>query len=149
MEGVDDVACREEEEGFEEGVRHEMEHAGGVGADAHGQEHVADLAHRRIGEDPLDVNLRGPDGGREERGHPADHGDRSGGGRRPIVELMHAGDQVDAGRHHGGGVDQGGDRGRAFHGVGKPGMERELRGFRHGTHQQEQADGGDDGPAFG
>ena len=37
-----------------------------------------------------------------------------------------AGDHVDAGGDHGGGVDQGADRRGAFHGVGQPDVEGNL-----------------------
>ncbi len=148
VERVDDVAGREKEERFEEGVGHEMEHAGAVSADPNREEHVADLTHRRVGEDALDVDLGGADGRRVKGGDPTDHGDGRGRARRPVVEQVHARHQVDAGRDHGGGVDQRRYRGRAFHGVGQPGVERELRRFRHRADQQEQADGGDDGSAF-
>ena len=51
-------------------------------------------------------------------------------GRRGELEKRRAaGDQVDAGGDHGGGVDQGADRGGAFHGVGQPDVQRELGGF--------------------
>ncbi len=44
-----------------------------------------------------------------------------------------------AGGHHGGGVDQGRDRRRAFHGVRQPGVQQELRRLAHGAHEQQQA----------
>ena len=37
-------------------------------------------------------------------------------------------------------MDQRRDRGRAFHGVGQPGVQQELRRFAHGPHEQPQAD---------
>src|SRR5207245_3026868 len=43
VEGVNHVAGGHEEERLEKRVGHEMEHAGGVGTDAHRQDHVADL----------------------------------------------------------------------------------------------------------
>ena len=49
---------------------------------------------------------------------------------------------VDAGGDHGGRVDQRGDGRRACHGVGQPDIERKLRRFAAGAHQQQQADGG-------
>ena len=51
---------------------------------------------------------------------------------------------VNAGGDHGGGVDQGGNRGGAFHGVGQPDVQRNLRGLAARAHQQQQRDSGQD-----
>ena len=53
-------------------------------------------------------------------------------------------DHVDAGGDHGGGVDERGDRRGAFHGVGQPDVERDLRGLAGGADEQQQADGGEE-----
>ena len=106
VEGMDDIAGRHEEQRFEERMRHEVKHARGVSADPNGQEHVPDLAHRGVGEDPLDVNLGGPDGGGKECRHPADDGHRGCRRRGPVIQLVHPGDEVDARGDHGGSVDQ-------------------------------------------
>ena len=47
---------------------------------------------------------------------------------------------VDARRNHGGRMDQGGDRCGAFHGVGKPDVQRKLRRFAGGADEQQQRD---------
>ena len=54
---------------------------------------------------------------------------------RAIKEQMRAGDHVDAGGDHGGGVDERGDGRGAFHGVGQPDVERKLRAFAGGADQ--------------
>ena len=46
--------------------------------------------------------------------------------------------QVDTGGNHGRSVDQRGDRGWTRHRVGQPCLQRQLRGFTHGTTQQHQ-----------
>ena len=51
------------------------------------------------------------------------------------------GHQVNACRHHGGGVDQGADRRGAFHGVGEPHVKGKLRGFSGRAQEEEQPDG--------
>ncbi len=65
-----------------------------------------------------------------------------GRGRRPLEQHMHARDQVDAGGDHRGGVDQRGHRRRALHRVGKPRVQRDLRGLGERADEQQQA--GDD-----
>ncbi len=55
-------------------------------------------------------------------------------------QRRHPGDHEDAGGNHGRGMDQRGNRGRAFHRVGQPDMQRHLRRLAHGA--DEQADAG-------
>ncbi len=55
-----------------------------------------------------------------------------------------AGDHVDAGGDHGGGVDERGDRRGAFHGVGEPDVERDLRGLAGGSDDEQKSDGGEE-----
>ena len=69
--GLDHDPGAQEEEGLEKGVGHEVKDGGGPRAHPQGQEHVADLAHGRIGEDALYVLLReGARPGDEEREAP-------------------------------------------------------------------------------
>ena len=56
---------------------------------------------------------------------------------------------IHARRDHGRGVDQGGDRRGAFHGVGQPDVERKLRRLAAGADEQQQSGRGDDGIADG
>ncbi len=123
---VDDRAGAEEQQRLEEGVGHQVEDAGREGADPAAQEHVAELADRRVGEHALDVVLHEADGGGEDRGERADDRDRGECRGRVRVDRRRARHHVDAGRDHGRGVDESRDRGRAFHGVGQPDVEREA-----------------------
>ncbi len=63
------------------------------------------------------------------------------------MQWIDAGDEEDSGGDHRGGVDEGGDGGGAFHGVGQPDVEGELAGFACGSAEDEDADGGGEGEA--
>ena len=148
---VHDRAGRQEQRGLEEAVADQVHDADRVhaGAEADGQEHVADLADRRVGEHPLEVVLAAAADAAVEQGDGADD-DHSGAGRlRDVEDGCRAGDQVDAGGDHRRGVDEGRDRGRALHGVGQPGLQRELAGLAARAEQQHQADRGGDALASG
>ena len=66
MHAVDDRARTEEQQRLEEGVGDHVEDGGDVGADADSQEHVAELADRRVRQHLLDVVLGDGDGGGEQ-----------------------------------------------------------------------------------
>ena len=140
VHGQDHGARAEEEQRLEEGVRDHVEDRGGVRTAAGREEHVAELAHGRVREHLLDVGLRERDGGREDRRRRARPRDHRGRARRLRVEEAEPADHVDAGRHHGGGVDQRRDRRRAGHGVGQPDVERDLRRLAHGTEEEAEPD---------
>ncbi len=139
---ADHRAGRHEEHRLEEGVRHEVEDAGGVGAGRDGDHHVADLAHGRVGDDPLQVGLDD----RHRRGHHQgegadDHADARGDVAQ-LEERVQARDEVDACGHHRGRVDERRHRRRALHGVREPGVERELSRLRERADEdQDEAPG--------
>ena len=130
----------EEQAGLEERVRVEVEHAGAEGAHAHRQEHVAELRHRGVGEHALDVVLHEPDSAGQERGGRAHGGNHAERDRRVLEEHRVPADHVDAGGHHRGRVNQRRHRRRAFHGVGQPGVERNLRRLASGAAEEQQRD---------
>ena len=80
--------------------------------------------------------LHDADGGGEERGGRADDGDDAEREGRAVEEDVAARDHVDAGGDHGGRVDERGDRRRAFHRVGQPDVEGNLRGLAGGAEDQ-------------
>src|SRR5215510_6607424 len=80
-ERVDHRTGRKEEQGLEEGMRHQMEYRGSVGADAAPEKHVSQLADGRIGQDAFDVVLDQTDCGGEERSTASNHPDPEHGGR--------------------------------------------------------------------
>ena len=138
VQRVNHRAAAEEEQRLEEGVRVEMEDAGAERADAHRQEHVAELRHRRVRQHALDVVLHQADRAGKQRRRRAD--DRHDLQRLGRVREQHgvAADHVDARRHHRRRVDQGGDRRRALHRVRQPHVERNLRGLARGADEEQQ-----------
>ncbi len=139
---VNHRARREEEQRLEEGVGHQMEDCRRICRHAAAQKHIAELRDSGVSQHALDVvlhqsNGRGEDGReRADRGH---HAEREG---RVVKQNMRPGDHVNAGRDHGGRVNQRGDRRGAFHRVGQPDVERQLRALaRRAQHQAKRDDG--------
>ena len=60
--------------------------------------------------------------------------------RRKLEQRRQPRHHEHAGGHHGRGMDQRGDRRRAFHRVRQPGVQQELRRLAHRAHEQQQAD---------
>ena len=141
MHRVDHRAGAQKQQGLEEGVGEQVEHAERIGADAFRDEHVAKLRTGRIGDDALDVVLHQTDGRGEESRGRANQRHKGRGMRRVFKDRRQARDHEDAGGDHGGGVDERGNRRRAFHGVRQPGVQEELRRFTH--RADEQQEGGD------
>ena len=141
--GVNHRARSEEEAGFEEGVRDEVEDAGGEGADADTDEHETELRDGGVGQDFLDVPLPDADGRSEERGERADEGDHHHRVWRYAIQRVGPHHHVDAGGDHRRGVDERRHRRRSGHGVGQPDVERDLRALTARAEEEQEADGGD------
>ena len=135
---ADHRAGRHEQQRLEEGVRHEVEQARDVGAGATRHDHVADLRHRRVGDDALEVGHDEADRAGDEQRQRADDRADVGGRGRELEQRVHARDQVDARGDHRRRVDQRGDRRRALHRVREPRVQRDLRGLRERADEQQE-----------
>ncbi len=142
----DHRARPEEQQRLEERVRHQVEHGHRVGGCAQRHRHVTQLRQRGIGHHALDVVLDHAQEAHEQGRDGTDHQDEVEGRIRQLEQRRHARHHEDAGGHHGGRVDQRGDRGRAFHRVGQPHVQRELRALAHRADEQADADHGDEHP---
>jgi hypothetical protein len=118
--GVNHAARRKEQQAFEERVRHQVEHAGSVGADAEAQEHVAQLRDGGVGENFFDVRLHQADGRGVERGERANQRNDEHRDGRAREKRIHARDHVHAGGDHRRGVNQRADWRGTFHRVRQP-----------------------------
>ena len=121
----------------------QVEDPGKQAAGAQPHKHETQLADGRVGPHLLDVT------GHHGHGRGHQHADRSDGqadahGRRRQGEKTEqAGEQVDAGGHHGGRMQQGAHRRGALHGVGQPGEQRKLGAFAGDAPEDQQARQGD------
>ena len=142
----DHRAGRQEQQRLEEGVRHQVEHRHRVGGSTQRHRHVAQLRQRGIGHHALDVVLDDPQKAHEQRRDRPDDQDEVERSVGQLEQRRHARHHEDAGCHHGRRVNQCRDRCRAFHRVGQPHVQRELRGLAHGADEQTDADDRDQHP---
>ena len=134
-----DRAGPQEQQRFKEGVRHQVEHRHRVGRCTQRHRHVAQLRQRGIGHHALDVVLDDRQKAHEQRRDRPDDQDEVERSVGQLEQRRHALHHEDAGCHHGGSVDQRGNRGGAFHRVRQPSMQRKLGRFTHGTNEQADA----------
>ncbi len=132
---------------LEEGVGEQVEHGGHdreehdlADTRAQGHEHVAKLADGGVGQHAFQVVLGEGDQGGHQGGGCADDADDHGHQRVVEDQRGRAGDEVNAGGDHGGGVDEGRDGRGAFHGVGQPDIEGDLGTLGGGGPEQQQSD---------
>nr|GEU28382.1 hypothetical protein [Tanacetum cinerariifolium] len=135
----DDRTGAEEQQCLEECVGHQVEHGYRVGRATQSHGHVAELRQRRVSDHALDVVLDNAQEAHEQRGDRTDDQDERQRGVRQLEQRRHARHHEDAGGHHRCGVDQGRDRGRTFHRVRQPHVQRELGRFTHGADEQADA----------
>jgi hypothetical protein len=140
---MDDRAAAEEEERLEERVGHQVERACGVRPDSHRGEHVPELRYGRVRQHALDVVLHESNGGGHQRRQHANDRDNLHDHRRVREEHGVATHHVDARRDHRRGVNQCGDRSRAFHRVGEPHVQRNLCALASGADEEKHANEGE------
>jgi len=85
----------------------------------------------------------------EEGRGGAHHRHREQGGGGQAEQHVAAGDHVEPGGDHGGGVDERGDGRGAGHGVGQPDVERDLGALARGAQEEQQGRGGGQPVAHG
>ena len=128
VHAMDHRTSAKEHQCFKEGVSDHMENRGNVAANAHGQEHETELADGGIGQHFLDVVLRGGNRGRKQGGKRTDPcNQRHDPGVGCFQQRMYTYHQVHARGNHRCGVDEGGHRRGAFHRVGQPDVQWQLR----------------------
>ena len=138
-----DDAGGHEQRRLERGVIDDVEqrrHRAQRRADAQQQGDQAEVAHCRVGEQALQIVAEDRLVGAERERHHTHRGDRVEPGVRPRQHRIQAGEQEDAGLHHGGGVQIGRHRRRCSHGARQPEMERELRRLGEGAGQDQRQD---------
>ena len=128
-QGVDHRSCAEEQQRFEESVRHDVEDAHRECADTARQEHVAKLRHGGVRVDLFDVVLNQTDGRRHYGRQQTDDRDHIHGDIGVDEQLRRATHHVYARRDHRGRVDQRRDRRRTSHRVRQPHIQWNLSRF--------------------
>ncbi len=140
---MNDAAGGKEEQPLEEGMREQVEERRRVRANTNCRHHETKLANGGVGQNALDVPLRHGNRCRKERrkcpceGHIGHCTGRNLTGG--IEDREHAHKQEDTGRDHGGRVNHGANGRGAFHGVGQPHMQRELRALADGAKEDQHS----------
>ena len=117
----------QEQQRFEERMRHQVEDRRAIsrGAERHG--HVAELRERGIRHDALDVVVDDTEEAHEERGRGADDEHERERDLTLLEQRREARHHEDAGGHHRRGVNERRNRCRAFHRIWQPDVQRHLR----------------------
>ena len=138
---MDNGPGTQEEKRLEEGMSHQVEESGEICGGPHGKNHVAKLGDGRVRQHLLDVALGDGNGRRPKSGEGANGGHDRLSGRRQLEDGRGAGNQIDAGGHHRGRVDESRDWSGAFHGIWQPHVERYLSRLAYGSGKKEQGNG--------
>ena len=135
---MDHAPRAEEQTRLEKRMGEDVEKGRSVGPDPNPEDHIAQLADRRVGEHLLDIVLGQTDRRgqhRRQRANRSDDLERRRGQREQEVHPAH---HVDAGGYHRRRMDEGADRRRPGHGVWQPHVQRNLSRLSGRANEQEQ-----------
>ncbi len=140
MKGLNNAAGAQKQQGFEKSMGYQVKQASRHIPGANGQEHVAHLTDGGISQDAFDILLNQGGKSPEQYGDDADTGNDGhqepaslNNGKKPHQEI-------DTGRNHGGGVNKGGYRRGAGHGIREPDGQGKLCGLADCRQKQKKSD---------
>src|SRR6202167_1012941 len=136
--GMYHAAGGQEEQAFEERVRHQMKNPSRVRSHSAAEKHIAQLRHGRVSQNFFNVGLHQPNRRRikrSDRSHCRHHKHRD---RRSRKERMHACHHVNARGHHRRRRNQRAHRRRTFHRVRQPDVQRQLRRLSNCAGKKQQ-----------
>ena len=140
------ATCGQEQQGFKESVGHHMEHRHGIGRRTQSHSHVAQLRQGGIRNHTFDVVLNHAQETHKQGSNRTDYHDDRQGSAAHLINRRHTRYHEQTGGNHGCGVNQCRNRGRTFHRIRQPNVQRELRRFTHRTDKQEQTGYGNQRP---
>ena len=114
------ATCSQEQQGFKESVGHHMEHRHGIGRRAQSHGHIAQLRQGRIRNHTFDVVLNHAQETHKQGSNRTDYHDDRQGSAAHLINRRHTRYHEQTGGNHGCGVNQRGNRCRAFHRIRQP-----------------------------
>ena len=135
---VDHRSRAKEQHRFEKRVCEQMEHGHGIDTNTCGNEHISQLRTGGICDNAFDVVLHQTNSRGKKCCRRAQECDECHRLWRVFHQGRHTTDQEYARGHHGRRVDQCRNRCRAFHRVGQPCVQNQLRRFTHRTDEQQE-----------
>ena len=140
------ATCGQEQQGFKESVGHHMEHRHGIGRRTQSHSHVAQLRQGGIRNHTFDVVLNHAQETHKQGSNRTDYHDDRQGSAAHLINRRHTRYHEQTSGNHGCGVNQCRNRGRTFHRIRQPDVQRELCRFTHRTDKQEQTSYGNQRP---
>ena len=138
LHGLQGIAGGKKKERLVTTVRQQVKNRHDERAQAARHDHEADLTHRGISQDLLDIGLGQRDQAREQCGARPDDRDHRHRDGRQHEQRAQTHQQERPGIHHGRGMNQRRHGRRSLHRKGQPNMKRQLCGFPHRTRKQTQ-----------
>ena len=131
------ATCGQEQQGFKESVGHHMEHRHGISRRTQSHSHIAQLRQGGIRNHTFDVVLNYAQETHKQGSNRTDYHDDRQRSAAHLINRRHTRYHEQTGGNHGCGMNQCRNRGRAFHRIRQPNVQRELCGFTHRTDKQE------------